>query len=213
MTEREFLKSEVLKGLYEELIHYDYILIKSTGEFVKKSKDGWFKYSLLFLIRDEGWEINPTISLRINLVEEIYHTVSGFEKKYQKGTPTLGTSVENYINDGQEYRFRLVNENQINKVVSGLTDLFKKVALPFYQRYSSIEALDKVLNENPSDSSLTGAIFKGAKGLILAKLTKRSDYPDLVKVYTSHYEQLADGFYLKDFEKLILKLDSSNIVN
>lgn len=209
MTEREFLKTEVLKGLSEDLMHFDFKLIKSSGEFVKKNKDGWLKYTPLFLVRKEGWEINPTISLRINLVEDIYHTVSGYEKKYQKGTPTLGASVENYINDGQEYRMQIDAEKQINAVVSELIELFKKVALPFFQIYSSIEALDKALNENPSDSTLTGVIFKGFKGIILAKLTKRPDFPYLENVYRRHFKQLADGFYLNDFEKLILELGSS----
>jgi hypothetical protein len=185
----------------------DFNLLRSKGEFVRTREDGWFKYSLVFLVRDEGWEVNPTMSLRNNLVEDIYHKISGFERKYQKGTPTLATSFENYINDGREYRFFIFSEDEIDEVVSGLFDLFERVALPFYQKYQSIENIDRGLNEKPDDSSLTGLIFKGFKGLIVAKLINRSDYKDLVEMYFGHYQQFADGFYLSDFEKLISELN------
>jgi hypothetical protein len=82
-----------------------------------------------------------------------------------------------------------------------------KIAVPFYQKYQSIENIDRGLNEKPDDSSLTGLIFKGFKGLIVAKLINRSDYKDLVEMYFGHYQQFADGFYLSDFEKLISELN------
>jgi|GEM_PF-756065 len=206
MTKREFLKSEVLKGLSEKLLPYHFILKKSSSEFLKKTTDGWFSYIPVFLTRDEGWEINPTMGIRINHVEEIYHITSGFEKKYQKGTPTIGISIENFISDRKEHRFILTREDHVDQVIAGLFDLFEEFALSFYEDHSSVEAVDKALNEDPSDTSLTGAIFKGSKGIILARLTKRSNYSDLVNIYTKHYQQLADGFYLADFMRLIEEL-------
>src|SRR5687767_13287699 len=116
MTEREFLKSELLKSVNEKLIEKGFVLNKTQAEFAKRDKDGWFKYQLIFLNRDTGWEINPAMLIRKNVVEDIFHKTSAFEAKYQKRTPTIGTSIENYINDGKAYRFYLADENQINEI-------------------------------------------------------------------------------------------------
>jgi hypothetical protein len=53
--------------------------------------------------------------LRKNIVEDILHKISGFEPQYQKGTPTIGISIEDYLRDGSDkYRFDLMEESQIN---------------------------------------------------------------------------------------------------
>lgn len=210
MTKRGFLKTEFLNELSKKLLEYNFILKKASSEFIKKNRGSFLNYSLVFLSRDEGWEINPTMGIRINSIEEIYHTTSGFEEKYQKSTPTISTSIESFLNDGKEHRFTLEEENQINNAVIVFLDIFRNISLPFFEKYSSLKAIDAVLNENPQDTSLTGAIFKGSKGLILAKLTNRYNYPELVKIYTDQYQQLADGFYLNDFKKLISILELSD---
>jgi hypothetical protein len=58
---------------------------------------------------------------------------------------------------------------------------------------------------------LTGPVFKGLTGLILAKITKRGDYESLMSVYEDHYRSFSNGFYLQTFENLVKYL-STNIV-
>lgn len=207
MTERDFLKSELLKALGIKLKPYDFNLNKSLAEYTKRNKDGWNKYQLVFLMRDEGWEINPGLLMRLDIVENIFHKFSGFEEKYKKNTPTIGTSIEDIGNDHQFYRFELTEESQINVLAENLYSLFIKIGLPFFDKFNSLKKIDTVLNSNPEDVSLTGPIFKGSKAIIIAKFTGRNDFHELKSFYYKYYEKFADGFYLPEYKELTKALE------
>ncbi|MCF2490773.1 hypothetical protein [Dyadobacter sp. CY347] len=210
MTKREFLRYEVLNSLSVKLSSFGYKTSKANFEFIKKTNFGWNKYQLVFLIRDDGWEIKSSLLIRFDTIENLFHQISDFEKKYQKGTPTVGTSIEDLERlSSNSLSFQLSNESQINAIVSDLFELFKNVAIPFFEAYNDLQALDEKLNSNPMDTSLTGDIFKGMKALIIAKLVKRENYDELDKIYHSYYKYFANGFYLSGYQKLKELLNSN----
>ncbi|MCX2449725.1 hypothetical protein OQX61_00460 [Pedobacter sp. PLR] len=207
MTKRNFLKNEILKALSEKLKPYDYKLKKSDDSFIQKTEFGWNMFSTTFLVRSEGWNIRPGLLIRFNVVEDLFHQVSNFEKKYHKGTPTLGTSIENLNINGLEARFDLFEEAQIDRVASELFKLFKSVGTPFFEKYNNLPAVDHQINDD--NTVLTGFIFKGTKGLILAKLLGRKDFGILQEKYQHYYESFSDGFYLPEYLR-VKELLSSN---
>ncbi|WP_156305427.1 hypothetical protein [Sphingobacterium endophyticum] len=203
MTDREFLKNEVLTRIDKKLNAFGYNLSKSACDFTKKTDFGWNKYQIVFLIREDGWELKPSLLVRFDVVENLFHQISGFDKKYQKGTPTIGTSIESfksYLNT--KTIFELKNEAQISQVVDGLLELFNSVAVPFLEMFDKLSYIDDKLNSNIEDTSLTGGIFKGTKALIIAKLLKRQDFDKLESAYQSYYENFSNGFYLPEFLRL-----------
>jgi len=201
-TQRDFLKNAILERLEKKLVIYGFNLNKSLPGFRKKTVYGWQDFHLVFLIRHKGWEIKPGLLVRFNIIEDIYHQVSSFEKKYQKGTHTIGVSIEDLEKNEMKGRFDLYEESQIDYVENKLFELFKSIALPFFDMYSNIKAIDKVLNGNPENTSLTGSIFKGTKSLIIAKLLEREDFAKLEQIYQTYYENFANGFYLSEYSKL-----------
>jgi len=201
MTNREFLKTETFRALNLMLEKYNYKLLKSKDSFILKTDFGWNRYSIDFFLRDIGWTILPALLVRFEVVENLYHKISDFEKKYQKGTPTIGTTIENF-DVTLEARFDLYEESQINSVVEKLFELFENVALPFFGKFSNLSAIDEQLNYNINDTTLTGGIFKGTKSLIIGKLMKRNDFDELERVYQSYYISFADGFYLPEYLRL-----------
>ena len=80
--------------------------------------------------------------------------------------------------------------------------------MPFFTIFDSLEAIEKLVNDYPLDTSFTGAIFKGAKGIILAKLCHKLNYNELVELYLNHYKKYAKGFYLPQFERLVNYLEN-----
>jgi len=200
VTQREFLKSAVLKGLEGKLAIYGFKLNKSLPGFRKKTIFFWQDFHLVFLVRDEGWEIKQGLLVRFNIVEDIYHQISGFEKKYQTGTPTIGVPVEELKKDWED--LDLYEESQIDYIEKKIFDLFISIAIPFYDKYNDIKAVDKSLNEAPEETSLTGSISKGTTSLIIAKLLDREDFARLEQIYQTYYENFANGFYLLRYLKL-----------
>lgn len=213
MTEREFLRIETLTRLSDKLDSFGFKLSKSACEYTKKTDFGWNKYQIVFLIRDNGWEIKPTLMIRYEVVEYLFHQISDFEKKYQKGTPTIGTSIEDLDNflEGNA-RIELTNKAQIDKTVNVLFKWFENVALPFFQKYNKLSVIDEKLNSNVNDTSLTGDIFKGTKSLIIAKLMERNDFYDLESAYHFYYKNFANGFYMPEYLRLKELLKSTENV-
>lgn len=203
MTKRDFFKTELLKDLESKIKDFGFQLNKKQVEFIKKNELGWFKYQIVFFKINEGWELKPCLLIRCNTVENIFHEISEFEVKYQKDTPTIGSSIEDYLNDNISYRYRLTDENQIKSIAQQLYILFKTVALPFFAKYNTIDKIDNVLNSNIQDASLTGAIFKGSKALITAKLTNRDNYQELENYYLNYYSTFSNGFYLPSYLNLV----------
>lgn len=203
MTERGFLKNEVLTRLDERLRPKGFKLSKAACEFVQKTDFGWNKYQLVFLVRVSGWEIQLGLLTRFDVVENLYHQISNFEKKYHRGTATIVTPIEDLVNSSiTKAKFELTNETQISDIVSGLLELFENIAMPFFEKYNNLEAIDEQLNSNVKDVSLTGYISKGTTSLITAKLMKREDYDELESAYQSYYEWFSDGFYLPRYLRL-----------
>jgi hypothetical protein len=196
MTNREFLKSELLKALDIKLKDFGFQVNMKLGEFTRRNKDGWNKYQIVFLKTDEGWELKPSLLLRVDSVEDIFHKTSEFEEKYKKGTPTIGTSIEDY---------------QSNVIAQELYIIFKEIALPFFDKYDTLEKIDKALNIKPEDTSLTGAIFKGSKALIIAKLMCRRNFKELADYYYNYYKNFSEGFYLPNYIRLKEFLENASI--
>lgn len=210
MTEREYLKNEVLLSLGEKINSFGFKLSKPACEFTKKTDFGWNKYQIVFLVRDDGWQLKPSLLVRFDIVENIFHQISNFDRKYQKGTPTIGISIEDLdYSSMTPIRFELTNKSQIKSVVNNLFELFKNTAIPFFNKYNILSDIDDKLNSCIEDTSLTGDIFKGTKSLITAKLTKRHDFDKLETVYQSYYENFSNGFYLPEYLRLTELLKSN----
>ncbi|QRY58007.1 hypothetical protein [Sphingobacterium siyangense] len=168
MTKREFLRNELLRGVEAKIMDSGFKLIKSKACFIKKTTFGWMKYVVTFLLDDNGWIIRPDLLARFNNVEEFFHKRSGFEKKYQKGTPTIGTSIESLGIEGITTRFNISEENDIDV----------------------------------NSTFLTGPIFKGMKGLILAHFVGNKNIKKLDGDYYRYYESFSDGFYLETYNNI-----------
>jgi len=205
---KEVLKKNLLDLLRPRFKASDFTLNKELGEFVKKQKGGWEKFQLIFLNRKDTWEINLGMLIRKDVIEDIYHQASSFDKKYQKGTPTIGITVEKYINDGKEHRCYLGSEDDIERCAQYIENLFLKVAKPFFEEYDNIKAMDKAVNIKNGCSIFSGLKYEGNLGIILAKLVKNPDYDFFLEKYLNHYKTLANGFYLPEYLKLVKVLDT-----
>ncbi len=202
MTSRE-LRNSLLDLLALEMKPASFVLNKAQAEFTNRLKDGWEKFQLIFLTRSEGWEINPAVLLRRNLVEDIYHKASYFEAKYHKTTPTIGINLENFHNDGNGYQLTLASEIDILPCYHRILYLFNNVAIPFFEKYSSLEELDKEVNIETRKSIFSGPKYEGNLGIILAKLVDNPHYFKLEEKYRSYYKQIDNGFYLSEYEGII----------
>lgn len=197
------------------LEEYNFKYVKSRDRFIRKYNDQEFWFSILtYKYReDAGYYINPTIQIRVNQVENIFHIGSSFNAKQKKETSTIGCSIENYMNDNSgAYRFYIEALDDVKPACKFILQLFKDIAIPFFEEYDNLIAIERHVNEEPlRELAIINPIFRGSKGLIMAKLVGNCQFPQLKRVYTEFYSNFADGFYLDDFEKVVVSLKSIEI--
>lgn len=203
---KEGNRNKLLELLQNQLIGYGFNLNKGLAEFTKKKEDGWNKFQLIFLNRDDGWEINTGLLIRINFVEDIYHRASSYELKYQKTTPTIGITVENLVSYTEKHRYYLNSDEEIKDGVDYFVRIFEDIALPFFNKYNDIVTIEQAVNIKNGKSIFSGLKYEGNLGIILAKLVDNPDYFYYVEKYRKYYSELNNGYYLPEYEKLLIIL-------
>jgi len=205
---KEAIKKNLLELLKGNLKSHGFVLNKELAEFTKRKKGGWHKFHLIFLNRTAGWEINLGMLIRLDIVENIYHQASYFDAKYHKTTPTLGITIKKFINDGNDYSCYLNTESDLEKCAGYVENLFRIVAIPFFQEYDNLRKMDEAINIKNGTSIFSGLKYEGCLGIILAKLVGNPEYDFFLEKYFNYYKSFSDGFYLPEYEKLIKVLDA-----
>ncbi len=186
-------------------------LLGSEGFMIQPRRDRFLRahggvvdiYQLVCLNAKPGLLIQPSVGLRFDLVERIFHVTSGFEKKYQDGTNTIGSTIGRLQGSTNEScQFPLVASTDLDSVVAEVSYTFTNFALPYYDRYATLAAIDAELNEDPNQPTPNrpSGWLRCSSGIIVARLVGRNDYDSLKSIYASIMERADRGFY---FERLL----------
>lgn len=199
---------ELKKGLFEKLsallLPYDFVLFRRMDWFQRKEDSTTQMYRLDFYSGIGGYTVAPSVAVRNEEVERIFHRVSGFEPKYQKLTPTIWVTIKDLTKSTPGCEYDLQTSDDIDSVAEIFFTYFKDVAFPFLKKNSSLNAVDKLLNDDPKKDSIYDSFYlRCYHGVIVAKLNNRSDYQQIAEIYRQALASFEDGYYLADYERLL----------
>jgi hypothetical protein len=207
------LKAALFESVYRLLNGKHFALKASRDEFIRR-RDGIVDvFQLVCKDGKIGYRIQPNLGIRIDRVEKIFHQTSGFRPEHMDGTSTMGAPIGTLLGgSARDCEILLESKSEIASVTEKIMRLFHDVALPYFERWSSLAAIDAELNNNPSHKTLHRGLawFRCSTGIIVAKLIGRPDYEQLARFYTEVMSQDNKGFYLKRFEALLKALESKN---
>jgi hypothetical protein len=206
----EHLRKELLKTLSPGMAAYGFGSLP-PGTFVRQRGGVRDIFQVVILDGKPGYRIQPNVGIRIEKVEDLFHKTSGFEPRYQKKTATMGNSVGAYLEgNSQACEFLLESESDIKTISDKILGVFREFALPFFNQWGSLLAIDKELNDNPTQLTSHRALawFRCSTGVIVAKLVGRADYEKLVTIYMEAMKADNRGFYLKKFQSLLQSLEA-----
>jgi len=200
------LRNELFSKLSSVLKPYDFTLVRGMDWFVRKGRTKLI-YGVTFydgFRRDMGYTISPSLAIRIDEVEQIYHQVSGYEPKYQKVSVTIDTSIQELRKRDRDYEYALDTYEDINPLTEELFAIFKNIALPFLEENSSIIALNSLLNHDPKDPDSIFCIpqHRFFRGVILAKLANDDRFDYISEIYRSAVEQFLPE-YIPPYDQLL----------
>jgi hypothetical protein len=211
MTRKQDLKQSLFESLVAPLAADGFTLKAATSTFRRKRNGVTDLFQIVCPDGKSGWRIHPNVGVRIDRVEDIFHQTSGFEPEFQKDTPTIGNDVGHLTGGG--YRgceFWLEDSSAVSSVASDIVGVFEKFALPYFEKFGSVSAIDQELNSAPTERTANRGLpwLRCATGVIVAKLSGRRDYDELVEIYTDKMRSVSKGFYLERFEALLRSLES-----
>jgi hypothetical protein len=203
------LRNLFLDVLTEKLKYDGFKCIRNHREFVRTFSLGQQKFFTHFTKwhGDDGFYIDTGIIIRFDKIEDFYHETSYFEKKYQKGTFTIGYGLDNYLNNGNSVFQRYVtNEKEAVEASEYCYSLYKEIVVPLFDKYNTFESLHILLNSEPYQKiGLVNSIHRGIHAVIVAYILNisESELNRLIKIYSQQYSEMADGFYKPEFDKVV----------
>jgi hypothetical protein len=201
------LPSLVLEALEPSLAPLGFKLAKGKKWFVRRSPGRTETFQVVVLNDKQGFRVSPSVGVRFDDVEDIFHRTSGYEPEYQKDTATVGVDLWR-VHGKEGFQIPLSTESDVPAVASRLLTIFRAQAEPFFARFNSLSAVDAALNERPTEPSTVKVLpwLRASTGAIAARLTGREDYDQLVATYRSVLQNDSKGFYLPRFEALLSDL-------
>lgn len=201
------LKRLFLDELQARLDSYDFHLIRSMDWFSKKKGDITQIFQVSFHNSPSGFGIILGLGIRIHEVEKIYQEACKIEKTFRSHTLTVNPALRD-ISKQIEYEYSLETLDDINPLVKKLEKAFREVALPFFENNSSLNAIDKILNDEPEkESYFYGTYLRQYYGIIVARLSGRNNYKYLTELYRKQLQEIADDFYIEGYNNILNLLE------
>lgn len=110
---------------------------------------------------------------------------------------TIGSSISDYFNE-LNYRYHIKTVEDIQKWGKIIRKFYEEYAVPFFEKYNTVAAIDKLLNEHPTEKViyLDDLGWRIIKGLIAAKLNNNPKYNELRDYYKSEVESKFQGYFM-----------------
>jgi hypothetical protein len=206
------LKVALFKYIRRQLVEYGFELNSARDKFTRRHSGITDHFQLVCRDAKPGYRIQPNVGVRIDPVERIFHQTSGFEPQYQDNTSTIGAPVGSLLSGSpRSCEFLMESEFQIASITGEIMRIFREVALPYFEHWSSLTAIDAELNDKPAERTPHRgglAWFRCSTGIIVARLVDRPGYEQLAAFYLDVMIRDNKGFYLKRFEALLKSLES-----
>lgn len=154
------------------------------------------------------------IGIRLDAVEGIAFPMTNGLPGFAPDSMTLVTPLAK-LRGRRHQRYEIKTEEDVQEAVGEIKEWLKEDGLPFLEKYSSLEAMDALFNDNPAKllPYIHNASNRCLRGITLAKLTGRDDFERLVRVYRQQLEiQQAIEVTKEKYERLVeyLRMYSEN---
>jgi len=105
------------------------------------------------------------------------------------------------------FECELASEDDVQPVAKKLVSIFRRTALPFYAKYTSIEDIDRLYNSEPKTPKyfmyLVDFWTRTAYATIAAKLVGNPRYGELVRQYKQGLKESDDSWRAGQYDKLV----------
>jgi hypothetical protein len=153
---------------------------------VEKQRTERFHLTMNYeMLKGPGWRISPTVGVRFEEVEKIFHRTSGYEQRaQQKESTTVGIDLWRVFGR-DHYQVALSDEAHLPAATSRIMAIFHEKAEPYFAQFSTLAAVDSAINDQPDADCVhrDSTLLRCSTGVLVAKLVGRENYDQLVSIY------------------------------
>lgn len=211
-------QKDTLEGLFKRLTgpfgERGFTLLKTRKRFWKPKSEFVPIIGFTVLSRSEqSVLIRPQMAIRVEAIENIINklvpTASWVNPKH---TVTMGEELGRIAGDAHRWEALLQSDKDLDAATSTVLEAFEKQAVPLFEKFNNLQAIDDHINGNPSEPAqlCRHTQHRSQAGIVLARLLKRQDIPELIKIYGDDLKRIRLSFY-EDFEKFLVALDRAPV--
>ncbi len=102
--------------------------------FISKSKDHTLAFHLAFIQYPDDFDVVANLGIRLNAVHDLADPQGD-----EIGTYTFGIEIGN-LTEGRQCRWTVNSDASAASVADELESVFKEIAMPYYQKYTDMQA-------------------------------------------------------------------------
>lgn len=184
-------RSDVLELFFEQLQPRarDNGFAKKGMKLVRNIEGGRQEIDTAIVDYNPKFVLKPFTTVRIDIVEEIFHLFSGTLLEYRSQGFTTVTGF-GYFTRGQSAEYTVASERDIGALVERLGSIVGSSIIPFLDQHQNIISLDIGVNRTVPSIDEAQPIVRAMHAVILAHLAENGGFDTIVE---RHQDQLG-GF-------------------
>jgi hypothetical protein len=189
------IKTKIGISLNEVLAKEGFIYKKSSNQFICSRGDYNYFFHLIYTSWSDHYSIDIHLYIGQKKVEGVLKDIIGCSNNI-----TIGNEIGVIYNspNGKEIINRsmpilIIQDQDVEAAVETLQGYYNKIGKTYFDKYSSLLAMDNIINNAPFDynPAHVGGGFddRCMKGLIIARLVDNPNYDELIKAYDKEIKE------------------------
>jgi hypothetical protein len=196
-------KAELFRELGRQLTTKGFPERPSGHSFRRRTEFGFVAVHLNVAESEYALVIAIHVSVRFDAVESIVNDCNALiPETEKKRSSTIGCELGNLLN-GQRREWRVDAASSANGVASQMFDWIVDGGLPYFERFSTKEAVFDVLRKQDTEAWLNGASLAGERAIALAFLIGGVDEARRVSDVKRAYMMEVEPRYLPQFNRFM----------
>lgn len=154
-------------------------------------------------VQKEFW-IEVNFGIRNHQIEQIAQQFLNNLPNFRNDANTLVINIGKY-NNMKYFRFKVIDDYYMDDITFEIKDFFFSKGFGFLEDSIFLSEIDRILNDKPTQNCpfLYNQVHRCFKGTIVAKLTDRLNFADLVGIYREFLLKTATDEELFNYERLV----------
>ncbi|MHB1000655.1 MAG: hypothetical protein ACYC27_15550 [Armatimonadota bacterium] len=191
-TEFDQLRKEFFEKLLDLLKPYGFKFIKSRTLYIRKTEYGFDDIYISWASYGINFSFNMDIGVRYEIIETLYDKYLHIESR-SKYRDTIGNRLDNMFKSSEWY-WTISNRFDMEMAVPNMMDTIQKVAFPYFERFSTLEAIADILWRDDAEA-------------IRLNMKKDIPFQALAAAYLLNRRDMFEAIVVKHAEKLRLKAE------